>query len=45
MHGQWLYSDTEQEYYSEMRVTQKFWTGNQENEGCGQIVHKEERGR
>ena len=37
MHGQWLYSDMEQEYYSGKCVTPK--------ERCGQIVDKEERGR
>ena len=28
MHEQWLFSNTEQEYYSGKRVNWKMWTGN-----------------
>ena len=54
MHRLWLYLDTEQEYYSEQGVNCKMTedAGKNENlwsvktkEQCGQIVHKEIRGR
>ena len=44
MHGQWLYSDTEQEYYSEVRENNGNVWSVTPDEGCGQIVRKEEEG-